>query len=52
MAKGFTGTVLKVDLTEGKIERVAMDEEFYRTYMGGSGFGAYFLLKGLEKKTD
>ena len=47
MAKGFTGIILKVDLTKGKIERVEMEEEFYRTYLGGSGFGAYFLLKEL-----
>ena len=52
MAKGFTGTILKVDLTEGKTERLEMSDEFYRTYMGGSGFGAYFLLKELKKKTD
>ena len=42
MAKGYTGGILRVDLTTGKIARVEMVEEFYRTYMGGSGFGAYF----------
>ncbi len=52
MAKGYTGIILKVDLTAGKIERLEMEEEFYRTYMGGSGFGAYFLLKGLKTKTS
>lgn len=52
MAKGFTGTILKVDLTIGKTERIELSDEFYRTYMGGSGFGAYFLLKELKKKTD
>ncbi len=52
MAKGFTGTILKVDLTKGTIDRVEMGEEFYRTYMGGSAFGSYFLLKGLRSKTN
>ena len=52
MAKGFTGIILRVDLTEGKIERIEMPKEFYRTYMGGSSFGAYFLLKELTAKTD
>jgi len=52
MTKGFTGTILKVDLTTGKIERVEKSNDFYRTYMGGSAFGAYFLLKGLKTKTD
>ncbi len=45
MAKGFTGTLLRVDLTRNTIEKVQMPEEFYRTYMGGTAFGAYFLLK-------
>ena len=52
MAKGFTGIILRVDLTTGKTERLELSEEFYRTYMGGSGFGAYFLLKEIKTKTD
>ncbi len=52
MAKGFTGIILRVDLSTGKTERLALSEEFYRTYMGGSGFGAYFLLKEVKTKTD
>jgi len=52
MTKGFTGIILKVDLTTGKIERVEKSEEFYRMYMGGGGFGAYFLLKEIKTKTD
>ena len=52
MAKGFTGIILRVDLTTGKTERLALSEEFYRTYMGGSGFGAYFLLKEVKTKID
>lgn len=45
MAKGFTGTILRVDLTKGEIVNYNPNENFYRTYMGGSAFGAYFLLK-------
>ena len=45
MPKGFTGVILRVNLTEGKIEKINMPEDFYRLYMGGSAFGAYFLLK-------
>jgi len=52
MTKGFTGTIARVNLTDGTVERLEMGEEFYRTYMGGSGFGAYFLLKGLKEKTS
>lgn len=52
MAKGFTGTLLRIDLTSGSIEKVQMPEEFYRVYMGGGAFGAYFLLKEISKATD
>ncbi len=52
MAKGFTGIILRVDLTSGKSERLEISNEFYRKYMGGGGFGAYFLLKELETKTS
>lgn len=52
MGKGFTGTLLRIDLTGGTIEKVRMPEEFYRVYMGGSAVGAYFLLKEIAKATD
>ena len=52
MAKGFTGTILRVDLTSSTIEKVQMPEAFYRTYMGGSAIGAYFILKELSKAID
>jgi len=52
MAKGFTGTLLRVDLTHNTIEKVQMPEKFYRTYMGGTAFGAYFLLKELSGAID
>jgi len=45
MPKGFTGTILRVDLTTGRIEKQQPDESFYRKYMGGGAFGTYFLLK-------
>lgn len=44
MPNGFTGIILRVDLTAGTIRRQEMPEEFYRTYMGGGAIGAYFLL--------
>ena len=45
MSNGFTGTILRVNLTTGAIEKQKFDEEFYRLYMGGGAFGTYFLLK-------
>ncbi len=35
---GYTGTVLRVDLTEGAIRKEPLDEAFSRTYIGGRGY--------------
>lgn len=45
MANGYTGVILRVDLTSRAVERLELPEEFYRTYMGGGAVGAYFLLR-------
>jgi aldehyde:ferredoxin oxidoreductase len=52
MSNGYTGTILRVNLTTGAIEKQKFDEEFYRMYMGGSAFGTYFLLKETAADTD
>ena len=52
MPKGYTGVILKVDLTEEKIEKINMPESFYRLYLGGSAFGGYFLLKETSGNID
>lgn len=52
MAKSFHGRVLRVNLSSGAIERVDLPESFYRTYMGGASFGAWFLLKETAPDLD
>jgi len=52
MSYGFTGTILRVDLTTGKIEKQHLEESFYRKYMGGGAFGTYFLLKETPPHLD
>lgn len=52
MANGYTGTILRVDLSIGGINTEHPSEEFYRTYMGGGAFGTYFLLKETTASTD
>ena len=52
MSYGFTGTILRVDLSTGVIDRVRPDEDFYRMYMGGGAMGSYFLLKETGPDTD
>lgn len=43
MAGGYTGRVLFVDLTTGKVEEEGLDEKLYRDYIGGYGMGARIL---------
>ena len=52
MSNGFTGTVLRVDLTTGALEKQKFNEDFYRMYLGGGAFGTYFLLKETSPDLD
>ena len=52
MATGYRGTILRVDLGSGAITREQPGDAFYRTYMGGGAFGAYYLLKETGADTD
>ncbi|MCD6395018.1 MAG: aldehyde ferredoxin oxidoreductase family protein [Planctomycetes bacterium] len=52
MSNGFTGTILRVNLTTGKIEKQHPAESFYRKYMGGGAIGTYYLLKETSPDTD
>jgi aldehyde:ferredoxin oxidoreductase len=49
---GYTGKILRVDLTSGQIEIEEQPESFYRRYLGGSGLIAYYLLKEVPKGAD
>lgn len=48
----FTGKILRVDLTAGKIEIEQPEESFYRKYLGGSAMGTYYCLKEMKPGTD
>ena len=43
MASGYRGTILRVDLSNQKVE-VEENGTFYRTYLGGRGIGYHSLL--------
>jgi hypothetical protein len=45
MPFGYTGKILRVDLTHAKLEIEEPPESFYRKYMGGSAMGMYYILK-------
>lgn len=44
-AYGYMGKILHVDLTNGRLEIETPDENFYRTYLGGSAMGVYYVLR-------
>ena len=49
---GYTGKILQVDLTSGHISTETPPEFFYRTYVGGSAMGVYYLLKNTPAGAD
>jgi aldehyde:ferredoxin oxidoreductase len=52
MSFGYWGTILSVDLRTGRVERLHLEEDYYRMYMGGGALGSYFLLKHTRPDTD
>lgn len=52
MTGGYIGSTLLVDLTRNKITIKSTDEEFARTYIGGSGYACRLALDYLSEKTD
>ena len=49
---GYTGKILRVDLTSKTIEVETPGELFYRRYIGGAGLIAYYLLKEVAADVD
>ncbi len=49
---GYTGKILRVDLTTGKTSVDEPDERFYRQYFGGTALIGYYLLKELAPGID
>ncbi len=48
----LTGRILHVDLTTGTLEVEQPPEAFFRTYLGGSAMGLYYILRGMAPGTD
>ena len=49
--KGYTGQTLYVDLGNNKIEPKAVTEEMKEKFIGGRGFGLWYLWHGVEDDT-
>ena len=52
MPYGYRGSILHVDLTEGKIRTENPDDSFYRRYLGGSAMGMHYVLTETPPGTD
>jgi aldehyde:ferredoxin oxidoreductase len=52
MPYGYHGKILHVDLTNEKITVETPPEQFYRTYMGGSAMGLFYILKEMPAGVD
>jgi len=52
MGFGYTGNILRVDLTAEKLTIEHQDEAFYRKYAGGSALNMYYLLKEMKGGAD
>ncbi len=51
-ADGYTGKVLRVDLTNEKISTEPLNKEWAKQYIGGKGLGAKYLFEELKPGTD
>jgi aldehyde:ferredoxin oxidoreductase len=52
MPYGYTGRILHVDLGNGRMNVEEPSELFYRTYLGGRNFIAYYLLREACERVD
>ena len=52
MLYGYAGKILHIDLTSGKISTEQPTEEFYKTYIGGSAMGTYYLFNNTPAGAD
>jgi aldehyde:ferredoxin oxidoreductase len=52
MSCGYTGKILRVDLSSESLVTEEPPENFYRQYFGGECFVGYFLLKELPRGVD
>jgi aldehyde:ferredoxin oxidoreductase len=52
MADGYTGKVLRVDLTNEKVSTEPLNREWAKQFIGGKGLGARYLIEELKPGTD
>lgn len=52
MHHGYTGTILRINLSDRKITRESLDRELCETYVGGRGLTSYLLYREMDPATD
>jgi len=52
MYGGYTGKILRIDLSNQRIDIQPLDENLIKEYIGGSGIGTKFLYDETNEKTD
>ncbi|MBW2467726.1 MAG: aldehyde ferredoxin oxidoreductase family protein [Deltaproteobacteria bacterium] len=52
MPYGYTGKILRVDLTTQTLAVDEHDETFYRSYLGGRGIGYHYLMQAVPAASD
>src|SRR6188474_1580450 len=49
---GYHGCYLRIDVSRGSVERVALPEAVRRQFLGGSGLGAWLLMEEGDPRAD
>ena len=49
---GYGGRILRINLSTGKISKEPTPADIARDFIGGRGFGAYYLFKEVPKGAD
>lgn len=52
MTKGYNNRILRVNLTESRCSIETPSDEFERKYIGGAGFGTYYLFNETKPNID
>ena len=52
MANGWTGTVLRINLTDRTITKEPLNEQWAREYVGGRGLGARYLTEEMDPTVE
>jgi aldehyde:ferredoxin oxidoreductase len=49
---GYSGKILRINLTTQEVNKEPLDEKFARKYVGGQGFGAKILYSEVPEGLD